>query len=602
MRHGKNMTKRRLGTLTGGLLVGWLTAGCGAEPSQQQVAGQQQQLAEAPAAQRLPVVENLEFIPSQTPSSATPGLLRARLAEGEQATQILLTGDDGKELALSDDGLNGDETPGDGLFSGFGIVDLDEHRKTQERIATLQKESTEPLTVATFDDRVLVKESPLVPLPADIFVPGRPIPLPSAGIARAVNPSKSLIINHPAVVGDPTRTWDPCTNTGNPNGVWTFKHLMTEMANTASPAPAFTERWLRQWLTPQTVNGQPVSARAAMATQILNTWPRLATGELDLTRSPFKLVAIVNRLDLGRGQGGPYGSSGAGELRFVFSVMNPTTCVRPYDGFLVIFEYGVPQNQCLQVKSWAQAWFNLSNPLLALGSAAYNTQLQNLTQQVVMRNMAPGKPNGSAINQVRTNEIMLTTPWWEMREFRLFSAAANPRHFTTSAAPGHLSEHVTVRAPFDLFNNTATLTNFLTTHNAAILNGTHDVPLDYGATLNFLGAFPQMPTATFFWNAPNLNTVPNGFNARHKFSLNTCTGCHAQETRTKFTHVDATGGLSPFLATGMTNMNTPYNVTDPVSGQVRSFFEIRDRAQHLDSAANQSCVIRRLDRPVFFAH
>jgi hypothetical protein len=380
---------------------------------------------------------------------------------------------------------------------------------------------------------------------------------------------------------------------------------MTEMANTPVTAvtpPAFTERWLKQWLNSQTVNGRGVPARTAMSTQILNAWPRLSNGDLDLNRSPFKLVAIINRLDLGRGKGGPYGSSGAGELRFVFSVMNSTTCVRPYNGFLVIFEYGVPQNQCLQVKSWAQAWFSLSNPLLALGSAAYNTQLQNLTQRVVMRNMAPAKPNGSAINQVRTNEIMLTTPWWEMREFRLFSVAANPRNFTTSAAPGHLSEHVTVRTPFDPFNNTATITSFLTTNNAAILNGTHDVPLDYGATLNFLGAFPQMPTNAFFWNAPNLSTVPNGFNARHKFSLNTCDGCHARETRTDFTHVGVTGALSPFLATGMSNMNTPYNVTDPVSGQVRSFFEIRDRAQHLDSAANQSCLIRRFDLPVFFAH
>ncbi|WP_375773169.1 hypothetical protein NR798_20520 [Archangium gephyra] len=596
------MTKRRLGTLAGTLLVGWLTSGCGAEPAQEQLAAQEQPLAEAPAAQRAPVLENLEFIPSEMPSAATPGLLRARLAEGEKATQILLTGDDGKELALSDDGLNGDEKAGDGLFSGPGIVNLDEHLKTQERIATFQKESTEPLTVATFADRELVRETALVPLPSDIFAPGRPIPIFPSPISRAVVPNKSLIITHPSVVGDPTRTYDPCTNTGNPSGVWTFKHLMTEMANTAAPAPAFTERWLRQWLTTQTVNGRPVPARSAMATQILNAWPRLSTGELDLNRTPFKLVAIVNRLDLGRGNGGPYGTSGAGELRFVFSVMNSTTCVRPYNGFLVIFEYGVPQNQCLQVKSWAQAWLGLSNPLLALGSAAYNTQLQNLTQQVVMRNMAPGKPNGSAINQVRTNEIMLTTPWWEMREFRLFSTAANPRNFTTSAAPGHLSEHITVRTPFDQFNNTTTLTSFLTTNNTAILNGTHDVPLDYGATLNFLGAFPQMPTASFIWNAPSLSTVPNGFNARHKFSLNTCNGCHAGETRTNFTHVGATGGLSPFLAAGMTNVNNPYTVTDPVSGQVRSFFEMRERAQHLDSAANQSCLIRRFDLPVAFAH
>jgi hypothetical protein len=378
---------------------------------------------------------------------------------------------------------------------------------------------------------------------------------------------------------------------------------MTEMANTAATPPAFTERWLRQWLANQTVNGRTVPARPNMATQILNAWPRLSTGELDLNRSPFKLVAIINRLDLGRGQGGPYGSSGAGELRFVFTVMNATTCVKPYNSFEVIFEFGVPRTQCLQVKSWAQAWLGLSASSLTLGSAAYNAQLESLTEQVVLRNAAPSKPNGSAINQVRTNEFMLASPW-EMREFRIFSTAANPREFTTTSAPGHLSEHVTVLTPFDLFNNTPTLTSYLAdpVNNAALLAGTHDVPFDYGTTTNFLGAFPWMPTTGFYWTAPNLTTVPNGFNVRHKFSLKTCNGCHARETSTSFTHVGPTGTLSPFLATGMSNPLTPYNVTDPVSGQVRSFYEIRDRAQHLDSAANQSCLIRRLDRPIFFPH
>jgi len=597
---------RRSGALVGGLLVGWLMSGCGAEPTQQEMATQEQLQTEEPTGPRAPVLENLEFVPSAVPSAATPGLLRARLAEGEKATQVLLTGDDGRELALRDDGFEGDEKAGDGVFSGFGVADLDEHRKTQERIVSFQKQSTAPLTFATFNDRVLVKETPLTPLPADIFAVGRPIPLPPSGIAQAVVPNKSLIITHPSVVGDTTRTWNPCTGTGNPNGVWTFKHLMTEMANapaTAIQPPALTERWLKQWLVSQTVNGRSVTARSNMATQILNQWPRLTTGELDLNRSPFKLVAIVNRLDLGRGRsGGAYGTSGAGELRFVFAVMNQTTCQRPdYASFLVIFEYGVPRTRCLDVKGWARAWLNLSDPLMSLGSPAYNLQLQNLTQQVVVRNAAPGKPNGSAINQVRTNENLLTNPW-EMREFRLFSTAAVPRKFTTTAVPGYLSEHVTVLTPFDLFNNTPILTNFLLNQNGPILAGVHDVPLDFGAATHFLGAFPQMPTAGFFWDAPNLNTVPNGFNARHKFSLKTCTGCHAGETTTPFVHVSATGVLSPFLATGMTNVLTPYNVADPVSGQVRSFYEIRDRAQHLDSAANQSCLVRGFDLPFLSSH
>src|SRR5687768_14092355 len=121
MKQGRNMSMRRSGALVGGLLVGWLMSGCGAEPAPQEMATQEQRQTEEPTVQRAPVLETLEFVPSALPSAATPGLLRARLAEGEKATQVLLTGDDGRELTLRDDGFEGDEKAGDGVFSGFGV-------------------------------------------------------------------------------------------------------------------------------------------------------------------------------------------------------------------------------------------------------------------------------------------------------------------------------------------------------------------------------------------------------------------------------------------------------------------------------------------------
>jgi hypothetical protein len=185
MKQGMRTSRMRSGALAGGLLVGWLMSGCGMEPAQEQVASQEQAQTEEPSVQRLPALENLEFVPSEVPSSATPGLLRARLAPGEKATEVLLTGDDDRELVLRDDGFAGDERAGDGLFSGFGIVNLEEHRKTQDRIAAFQKQSAEPLSFATFEDRVLVKETPLTPLPADVFVQ------PTAPAARASCASSS---------------------------------------------------------------------------------------------------------------------------------------------------------------------------------------------------------------------------------------------------------------------------------------------------------------------------------------------------------------------------------------------------------------------------
>src|SRR6185436_16484367 len=75
-----------------------------------------------------------------------------------------------------------------------------------------------------------------------------------------------------------------------------------------------------------------------------------------------------------------------------------------------------PIQGCVPVRSWAQQWVNLN--ALALGSPAYNAALQAITDQVVLRDKGPGKPNRSALNQLRTNEIALASPW-ELRQFNL---------------------------------------------------------------------------------------------------------------------------------------------------------------------------------------
>src|ERR1043165_3234144 len=97
----------------------------------------------------------------------------------------------------------------------------------------------------------------------------------------------------------------------------------------------------------------------------------------------------------------------AGEGRFVFGVMDTTACT-PLP-FTVILEYGVPRHTCSEIKAWAQQWLNLD--VLTLGSSAYNAALETITEQVAHANAEPTKPNGSAINQVRTDEIALSFPW-----------------------------------------------------------------------------------------------------------------------------------------------------------------------------------------------
>jgi hypothetical protein len=583
-----------------GVLVLSLHLGCGpaGELPPDPALEHQHQAAEETARPVLRV-ESLEAIGLDNELSAnTKSLLRARLAKGQESlfkeVPLPSDADDGKPTLLRDDGTEGDEKAGDGIFSAIGFVDFDTLRKEQERIASFQEESKEPLTWATFDNREVVSERVLSPLLPDRIKPGIPVPLTPVGITLAVKPASSLVITHSAVVNDASRTYNPCTNTGNPSGVWTFNHLMTQMANGLVPPAVFTEQWLKLWTVPQSINGWTVPARTSLQTQILNSWPRV-NGQLDMTKAPFKLVAIVNRLDLGKGAGpagyggGGRGGNNGGELRFVFAAVNRTSsCTQ--QPFLIIFEYGVPKSACAEVRTWAQQWLNLSSPSLPLGSAAYNAALTALTQQVVVANAAPAKPNGSAINQIRTNEIMLASPW-ELREFRFDPA---------SATPNLLTEGTVALTPGDALNNTSTLANFINANTAAILANTYSVPTAYPTSSSpFLGANPKIPTpSTTWWKAQGIanNT------ARHKFSLNTCNSCHGRETSTSFTHIAQNGALSGFLATGMSNPNTPFNVPDPFDGTVRSFFEIRDRAQHLDSVANQSCLMRVFDLPLLSPH
>lgn len=571
-----------------------MLASCGTEPSSDDSEPGTPDLSEAhqstaaaaaaaPAAENAPPkIATLFAIPQETITSRTVSLLEATLApEQTSVAEVTVESGDGKPVILRDDGLNGDKARGDGIFSATTVLDLAAEQAQHRAVAAALARNPQ-LTEPVFDGREQLEARTPRPLPDSVFVPGSRIPLTPIGLSVAIDFSRSLVIRHTSVVNDPTRTYDPCTNTGNPAGVWTFNHLMTEMANqplTGITPANFTRRWLSHWENPQIINAWTVPARPQVLTKIVTPWP-LAGGQLDMTKAGFKLVAIVNRLDLGAGTApAGYGGSGAGELRFVFAAVDRSGGGCSVGRFLVIFEYGVPKSGCNAVKTWAQGWENLST--IALGTAAFNAALQALTQQVVLRNLAPSKPNGSAINQIRTNENMLL-PTWELREFRLFAG---------SVPPNHLMETTMALTPGDPRNNTALLANFINTNTAAILAGTYTVPLSFAAT-NFQAGNSLIPNPlTMFWNAPGITNLV----ARHKFSQNTCNSCHGREMNTTFTHIAQNGALSPFLS-------GPMSVTDPVSGVIRSFNEPALRASHLSTVANQSCTIRALDVRAALTH
>lgn len=434
-----------------------------------------------------------------------------------------------------------------------------------------------------------------------------------------LDPSNTLMITDLSVVQDPVRTYDVCGNTGNPNGAWTFNTLMTEMANQSATSvdPAdFVENWLQSWNTTHTINTFLVPARTNINARVLNAWPRLSNGKLDLLQSPFRLLAIANRVDLrssSRRSSGYGGGGGipinAGEGRFVFGVVD-----RNRNGgcstmeFTVILEYGVPINQCSLIRNYAQQWNGLGN--ITLGSAAFNPALQAITDQFTLAGIGGGKPNGSAINQIRTNEIALvgyrgqidpdqTTEMsrrapipqggpWELREFHL--RADNLLHIVS-----------TKNTPHHSLNNTALLANYINVHEIPIIAGTHDVlpiwssqHILTGSTFNFSVADSAV------WNAPGIVNPQ----ARHEFSLNTCNACHGGETRdnlnlpqdTHFVHITprnigVQSTLSKFLI-GNGSLSAPSNFSkpDPIIGlPIRPFGDLVRRQTDLANLSVQNC-------------
>ncbi len=130
-----------------------------------------------------------------------------------------------------------------------------------------------------------------------------------AGTPCSVRSRKELEIRDLSVVEDPVRT--------GPGGAWTFQHLMENMAPSADQAPAMVESLLDTWLTNQSVGAFTVLSRPSMQDVILNPFPRTASGALDLSRAPFRLLAIANRIDLQN-----VSSGSAGEGRFAFGIID----------------------------------------------------------------------------------------------------------------------------------------------------------------------------------------------------------------------------------------------------------------------------------------
>lgn len=590
-----------------------------------------------------PDIESMEATPLEKETAEGNALLTVRFADQKIGTEVKVVIDD-RDLLLKDDGLDGDEVAGDGVHSAIIFLDFNALADNQDRIDALNADpqpvaqtpasaaqsngdtasgETATASAAASSDPAASEES----LASSSFVlmpdfddgrdrqgtksiskidfrnvlPGQFVPLIPIGTYRGVDPARSLVITDLKVVEDPARTFNPCTNTGTPMGVWTFGHLMREMANqplTGINPSTFARQWLDKWMNDQTTaNGWTAEKRQQIKALVIDPWEAVSGGPgapLDLSKAPFRLLAIVNRVDLRSNSA--YGGGNAGEARFVFGVMDRrATGVDPYTGkpirgcsetqFTVIIEYGIDRRGCA-IRDWGRQWYNLRNH--TLGSAAYNAALQNITDQFTRANAAPGKPNGSALNQLRTNEIAIANPppdnTWQMREFRL------------PAPNGHLQEVNVALTPDESLRNTDLTAQYVNADTPNILTQSHSVPLFFMGQ-KFLGNESNVPFGTFWSDGPNI-LIANR-QARHLFSLNTCSACHAGETNTIFTHIKPAPFGTPAALSGFM---TGITVNDPADGApTRTFNEFRRRSLDLDKLVHSPCffdIRRRFVAPV----
>jgi hypothetical protein len=351
-----------------------------------------------------------------------------------------------------------------------------------------------------------------------------------------IHPERELFITDLSVVKD--------ARTKN-NGAWSFQHLIDAMTPAGTNPSKFVLDWLESWPNNTLVNGFPVDQRPLVTTEIINAWPKLPDGSLDLSKAPLRLMAIVARLDLRTS------CSDTGEGRFIWEFLQSNG--QPFTpSFTVIFEYHLPLSQ--DVHQWAQDWHNLGS--LNFGSA-YNTALQKVTDGFTAKGAFPGRLNGSALDQLRTNEIVMDG-FWELREFTLQA--------TVGSDAGQLLESFTKQNPDQSFSFNPdageTLAKLLEKNRAGVIAQKFIIPS------SFLGGISP-EAGNDRWNPP-VFLPDGGFDTalRNAFAVQTCNGCHYFETGTTFLQVSGggslpDGGFSPAILSGfIQNTALPQRETD----------------------------------------
>jgi hypothetical protein len=347
----------------------------------------------------------------------------------------------------------------------------------------------------------------------------------STALAQAeevVNNEKELLIMAREVVTSLRAT--------EKTGHWHIRTALQRIAGEGVDVNAFAKAWFKTWADNETVTGanDRFLKRPWVAEALQTAWDN----------DNIQLVAILNRIDLARFPDGEPTTepSALGEGRFVYEVRGAT------GPLTIIFEYGLPGEKTrASLNQWAKDWRALGSIPSAGGnqfSEEFLKALQALTDKFSAH---------KTLNQIRTNEFL--TPdsgrqLWELREF----------HFDN----GRLVQAPVAVTPAFKHNDTPELKAFIEMNEDGILEGQHSsipVPL--------IGAVSPVPGQGFTWRS-------GGAPARASFivSFNTCSGCHAGDTGTRFQHIGAAATESGPTTSISKFLKGPITLAQPLPEQV----------------------------------
>ena len=106
-----------------------------------------------------------------------------------------------------------------------------------------------------------------------------------------------------------------------------------------------------------------------------------------------------------------------------------------------------------------------------------------------------------------------------------------------------------------------------------------------------------------FFDYPGSTASIQNLCARFRLSLNSCSGCHARETNTFFTHVGSAGTRPLGQPAALSGFLTGAVVSDPVGVSApQTFNDLDRRQQDLWAAANVPCLPAMAFQPLRGVH